>query len=86
LKSNLFTNAAIYSAIVLVDKTKFGQVIRNLLSKAITFTPPGGSITVTATVDQDRSVLNTRAVLGSLRPKRLELEIRDTGEGISQVL
>ena len=89
LEWTLFPNSrslAIYSVLVRLDKKKFSQVIHNLLSNAIVFTPPGGSITVTATVRHDHAESSIRALLGSVRPKRLVLEVRDTGAGISQVL
>eukprot|EP01042_Synura_sphagnicola_P000294 gene294-306_t len=39
--------------LIRVDKKKFGQVINNLVSNAIKFTPSGGSVTVTAAVRPD---------------------------------
>jgi CheY-like chemotaxis protein/anti-sigma regulatory factor (Ser/Thr protein kinase) len=44
------------------------QVFRNLLTNAVKFTPPGGTITV-----QSRQLKN---------PRRLEIQVRDTGKGI----
>ncbi|MGH9456814.1 MAG: PAS domain-containing hybrid sensor histidine kinase/response regulator [Thermoanaerobaculia bacterium] len=49
-----------------VDRTRIHQVIWNLLSNAVKFTPPGGSITVTA----------------ERLPTTARIAIKDTGEGI----
>ena len=38
--------------VTLRDNIKFGQVIRNLISNALKFTPSGQSVTVTGTWDQ----------------------------------
>ena len=86
LSWNLFQNAAINRILIRIDKKKFSQVIHNLLSNAIVFTPPGGSIMVTATVRQNHAESSIRAMLGSLSPSHLVLEVQDTGAGISQVL
>jgi signal transduction histidine kinase len=49
-----------------VDRTRIGQVLRNLLGNAITHTGPGGEVTVTA-----------RREVG-----QVEVRLRDTGAGI----
>ena len=50
-----------------VDRRAFKQVILNLLSNAVKFTPSGGSITITAGMEQDRG---------------FALAVADTGIGI----
>lgn len=58
---------AVAPAEVLVDATRFQQVIWNLVSNAIKFTPPGGRVTISVAHDDEGRVV---------------LEVRDTGEGI----
>ena len=41
------------SDIIMVDKFKMNQVLRNLISNALKFTPPGGSVTVSASFIPD---------------------------------
>lgn len=55
--------------LVLMDVTKISQVLRNLISNALKFTPSGGSVTVIA----------------SLREDIIRIEVHDTGPGISTV-
>jgi signal transduction histidine kinase len=50
------------------DRTKLKQIVINLLSNAIKFTPPGGSVAIAVTAEQDSG---------------LSLTIRDTGIGMS---
>ena len=49
------------------DPERIAQVLRNLLANALRHTPPGGSISVTA----------------SSRPGWVEVSVSDTGEGIA---
>lgn len=55
------------SYIVNADRTRLEQAFTNLLNNAIKFTPPGGKITVTITVED----------------QQLILKVRDTGVGIT---
>jgi len=52
------------------DATRIDQIIMNLMTNAIRFTPPGGSITVTLAADRDEAVLS----------------VADTGVGIEAEL
>jgi DNA-binding response OmpR family regulator len=52
---------------VRVDATRFKQVLLNLLGNAVKFTPAGGHIRLTASVDGDR----------------VRIQVRDSGPGIS---
>ena len=49
------------------DPERIGQILRNLLSNAITHTPPGGEIFVSAWVDKDE----------------IRVSVQDSGEGIA---
>src|SRR5262249_52287890 len=50
------------------DSGRMQQVFRNLLTNAIKFTPPGGTITVRTMKKND--------------PERIEIQVQDTGKGI----
>jgi signal transduction histidine kinase len=52
------------------DKRKIRQILINLLSNAVKFTPEGGTITVTAKLDQQRN---------------MNLVVADTGIGIAEI-
>ncbi len=51
---------------VLADPVRISQVVTNLLTNAATYTPPGGTITLTLSTDTEK----------------VELEVADTGPGI----
>lgn len=52
-----------------VDKFKMGQVIRNMISNAVKFTPPGGCVAVKLEKDEDNEMV--------------KISVKDTGPGIS---
>jgi signal transduction histidine kinase len=55
---------------VIADAPRIQQVLSNLLVNAIKFTPPGGSVHVSARVEPDQS--------------RVRISVRDTGPGIAR--
>jgi len=60
------------------DAPKMEEVMYNLLINAIKFTPPGGKISVSATVGKDRQDQEKESV------DFVYISVRDTGPGISQ--
>jgi PAS domain S-box-containing protein len=60
------------------DQVRLQQVLRNLLSNALRFTPAGGRITIKADV-----VPNTFAEIDAEQPRVLLLSVSDTGYGIA---
>lgn len=59
---------------ILADRARFRQILFNLLSNAIKFTPQGGRISITGSVQPDEKCENCRAAL---------FRVVDTGIGIS---
>ncbi len=66
---NLVVDVAESVPPILVDDVKFKQIVLNLMSNAIKFTSPGGTVKLTATVDPARGV---------------SVAVSDTGIGIRQ--
>ena len=71
------------STYINVDKNKIIQVIRNLLSNALKFTPRGGRVTISASHIHD-SITHKDGSSGGMK-QLLRIEVKDTGAGISQV-
>lgn len=78
-----------------IDKAKFAQVVRNLVSNAIKFTPREGSVTVLiealpASDDTNTSGAPQNLLYSptSVTPESmvLRVSVTDTGAGISQVI
>jgi len=77
---------------VYVDRHKMSQVIHNLVSNAIKFTPSGGHVTVTATVDtqypmrvQDSAGVRLDAGAEREMMDYVKVTVTDTGAGLTQV-
>ena len=79
------------TTLINIDKQKVAQVVRNLLSNALKFTPKGGKITVKAMVilaaptSRSADVVTTAIANSSLSPPYFRFEVTDTGPGISAV-
>ncbi|HEU0000986.1 MAG TPA: ATP-binding protein, partial [Ktedonobacteraceae bacterium] len=61
---------------VYADGTRIQQVLRNLISNALHFTPSGGSVTIFASVVEDSTPD------GEVR-QSFVIQVRDTGSGIA---
>ena len=71
-----------------IDTSKFAQVIRNLISNGLKFTPAGGSVTVTVEILQKPQALFRRGVHpreGAKEVNTIKISVTDTGHGISEV-
>eukprot|EP00599_Poterioochromonas_sp_BG-1_P014558 CAMPEP_0173158428 /NCGR_PEP_ID=MMETSP1105-20130129/16334_1 /TAXON_ID=2985 /ORGANISM="Ochromonas sp., Strain BG-1" /LENGTH=706 /DNA_ID=CAMNT_0014076321 /DNA_START=684 /DNA_END=2804 /DNA_ORIENTATION=+ len=90
------TSQGVNDAIVSVDVTKFNQVIRNLVSNALKFTPKGGRVTTSCTLvplsKNDDHIhfaevpMNIQDRLEQLSPPPLgyvRVSVQDSGAGIS---
>jgi len=96
LQTENFDKRSAGKRLINIDKQKIAQVVRNLLSNALKFTPRGGRITIKATVilvaaiDRYAEVTPAHTSLGpsadcSLSPPYFRFEVTDTGPGISAV-
>ncbi len=62
--------------LIVTDSGKLQQILYNLLSNAVRFTPPGGEVTISA---------RTRGAFESdAPPSEVEIAVRDTGPGIPE--
>lgn len=70
--------------IISADKNKFVQVLRNMISNALKFTPKGGSVTIRV---KTRNIMSTSASIRNTKNigKQLNLviDVIDTGVGLS---
>jgi signal transduction histidine kinase/ActR/RegA family two-component response regulator len=66
---------------VLADRQRLKQVLLNLLSNALKYNRPGGSVTLICTEIQDPASGPENAA--TKQPARLRLAVKDTGQGIA---
>lgn len=89
-------SASLDNIISMIDPNKMGQVLRNLVSNALKFTKPGGTVTVRAydkSFDNDSGQSTPVPYLdcspSCVQPEEKEhylvLEVEDTGIGMSEV-
>ena len=71
------------STTLFIDEARMAQVIRNLMSNALKFTPPGGVVRITAERITD-SIVSKGGVSSGL-VDLLRLQFIDSGAGISPV-
>lgn len=67
---SLVINSFDPAEVALVDRLRINEILSNLISNAITYTPPGGSIDITAQVTNDG--------------KWIQTAVKDTGKGIDK--
>ncbi len=68
---------------ITVDEAKFKQILYNLLSNAIKFTPEGGHVKVTASVETGEEIqVGEREPLISFPTQFIKISVSDTGIGI----
>ncbi len=66
------------------DAVRLQQVLRNLISNALHFTPPGGGVIISARVIHNISDSLSAASTGTMEDQRqIEVQVRDTGIGIA---
>ncbi len=63
------TNTPVEGDVVCLDRVRFMQVLQNLISNAVKFTPENGAVNVTILFDEQR---------------RIRLQVKDTGIGIGK--
>ena len=66
-----------------IDKSRMAQVIRNLMSNALKFTPSGGVVRITAERITDSII--SKDGISSGPQELLRLHITDSGAGIAPV-
>ena len=78
--------------IIYVDRNKMSQVIHNLVSNGLKFTPPGGNVTVTVTLENGQrspsggATSNAEGSPSPVDPLLIKIQVTDTGVGLSQVM
>jgi signal transduction histidine kinase len=77
--------------ILIVDINKFNQVIRNLISNALKFSPVGGTVEVTSFFVESEEMVADEFMTAEMRKypgsslQTLRIEVSDEGPGISMV-
>jgi signal transduction histidine kinase len=68
---------------IYADAVRIQQVLRNLISNALRFTPSGGTVTISATSTDQQDNDGSDPLLSAEESKLLKLEVSDTGPGIA---
>ena len=74
------------TAFIDTDRCKLTQVLRNLISNGLKFTPKGGQVTVSVKLVDDGAVTTTGVIEQKAgNQKSYVVAVTDTGVGISKV-
>ena len=91
-EENQLGSSPVVDVMVQVDRNKMSQVIHNLVSNAIKFTPRGGNVTVTVSLEkglvcatENNSHPGSAVAPHVASPMYLKITVTDTGVGLSQV-
>ncbi len=69
---------------IYADAIRMQHVLRNLINNALRFTPPGGSVTISARVNNNPIATATaESIEINQDQQQIEVQIRDTGYGIA---
>ena len=85
------TMVALEGHVLKGDKNKLAQVVRNMISNAIKFTPEGGSVVIKVDLRKSASSGEKQSMWGENRVEpmpwydTLVVEVVDSGHGISEV-
>ena len=83
------TQMSLYNYLINIDKSKFTQVIRNLISNALKFSPSGGTVIVRLKMMYEQvlptTYRNSYAIQAVDSYNYVQLSVIDQGAGISEV-
>ena len=69
---------------IYADAVRMQQVLRNLISNAIRYTPPGGDVTISARViNKVSDIVSAESSVTREDQRLIEVQVQDTGYGIS---
>lgn len=70
--------------VLVSDLTRVRQILFNLISNSMKFTPPGGRVDVAVTGHQLNETVENHGHVGAIDPWMFHFTVRDTGEGIPE--
>jgi PAS domain S-box-containing protein len=70
--------------VLVSDVTRVRQILFNLISNSVKFTPSGGSVDVVVTGHQLEETVENHGHTGAIDPWMFHFTVRDTGEGIPE--